>query len=196
MLIQPLLPPGSMRALDQPRLRVDDDLVLRPWRPDDAPAVRTAFDQPDIQHWHVRRIDSDDEARQWVAGWAERWAAETEASWAITGPDEDKVLGQIGLRTVFLFEGQAQLSYWTLPAARGARVASRAARALARWTHDTLGLVRLYLVHSTRNEPSCRVATGAGFVLEGTMRRYMRHTDGWHDVHLHARLNDDPESPA
>jgi RimJ/RimL family protein N-acetyltransferase len=35
------------------------------------------------------------------------------------------------------------------------------------------------------------VAAKAGFDLEGTLRSAMRHPDGWHDMHLHARLAGD-----
>lgn len=47
---------------------------------------------------------------------------------------------------------------------------------------------RLGLVHSTRNEASCKVALAAGFAPEGTLRGSGKHVDGWHDMHLHARL--------
>jgi RimJ/RimL family protein N-acetyltransferase len=60
------------------------------------------------------------------------------------------------------------------------------------WAFDVLELHRVELVHSVRNGPSCRIAERAGFELEGTMRGQMRHVDGWHDVHLHARLHGDP----
>ena len=46
-------------------------------------------------------------------------------------------------------------------------------------------------MHSVANHASCRVATKSGFPLEGTHRRALLHTDGWHDMHLHARLRDD-----
>ena len=49
------------------------------------------------------------------------------------------------------------------------------------------------LIHSTRNPASCRVAENAGYKLEGTKRREALHADGWHDMHLHARLIDDPQ---
>jgi RimJ/RimL family protein N-acetyltransferase len=66
-------------------------------------------------------------------------------------------------------------------------VAVRAVDVLMRWCFDELGLVRVRLEHSTLNQQSCRVATKAGFPLEGTQRASMRHADGWHDAHLHAR---------
>ena len=195
LLVTPALPAGALRALGQPTLAVDERLALRPWRPSDVEAVRAAFDCPDIQRWHVRRMDSDEEAHGWIDGWAARWAAETDAGWAIVDPREDRVVGQVGLRTVALAEGSAQLSYWVLPAARGAGVAAGAVQALTGWAFDTLGLHRLFLMHSTANEPSCRVAAKVAFALEGTLRGHLRHADGWHDVHMHARLRTDPPHP-
>ena len=38
-----------------------------------------------------------------------------------------------------------------------------------------------------------RVAEHAGYPLEGTKRRESLHRDGWHDMHLHARLAGDPQ---
>jgi len=193
-LVEPALPAGTLRALAQPDLDVDDRLSLRPWRADDAPVVKAAFDCPDIQRWHVRRMDGDDEARAWITGWAARWAAEVDTSWAVVDP-ADQPVGQVGLRTVSLVEGSAQLSYWVLPDARGSGVAVRAALTVTRWTFDVLGLHRVFLQHSTANRPSCRVATKLGFSFEGTSRGSIRHADGWHDVHTHARLHTDDDRP-
>jgi RimJ/RimL family protein N-acetyltransferase len=80
------------------------------------------------------------------------------------------------------------VSYWTLPQARGAGLAHRALEALAGWVFPAVGLYRLQLSHSTANPGSCRVAGKAGFAAEGTKRGEGWHADGWHDMHLHARL--------
>ncbi|MET8087556.1 GNAT family N-acetyltransferase [Micromonospora sp. NPDC005237] len=186
LLVAPALPAGSLAAQEQPHLPVRPGLTLRPWRDDDAPLVRAAFDCPAIQRWHVRRLDSDDEARAWTAQWSARWSAETAVSWAIV-EDDDRPVGQVGLRQVSLAEASADVSYWVLPAARGAGVATEALLALTRWSFAA-GLHRLALEHSTANAASCRVATRGGFALEGVTRESVRHADGWHDMHLHARL--------
>jgi RimJ/RimL family protein N-acetyltransferase len=60
--------------------------------------------------------------------------------------------------------------------------------ALTGWSFGTLGLHRIEVCHSTANLASCRVADRAGYPLEGTKRSGARHTDGWHDMHLHARV--------
>ena len=179
-------PAGSLGALEQPHLDVDDRIVLRPWRESDAETVMKAFDCPDIQRWHVRRMDSREEAVGWIEGWATRWRDESDASWAISRDDE--VLGQVGLRHLSLFEGSAALSYWVLPNARGAGIAARAAHAMTEWAFEVVALHRLSLEHSTANLASCRVAARLGFEVEGTLRASARHADGWHDMHQHARL--------
>lgn len=187
LLVSPAIPSGAMRSLPQPVLGTS--LVLRPWEIADASVVLKAFSCPDIQRWHVRTMADTDESLAWILGWPLRWDAETDASWAITS--SGRVLGQIGLRTISLFEASAQLSYWVLPSARGAGIAWRAARLLSQWCFDTLLLNRLFLLHSTANLASCRVAERASFALEGTQRKSLQHADGWHDVHVHARLRSD-----
>ncbi|AVT32199.1 GNAT family N-acetyltransferase [Plantactinospora sp. BC1] len=196
LLVPPALPADSLRAMRQPRLTADGGLTLRPWRADDAATVRAAFDCPEIQRWHLRRMDSDAEARDWTAQWPARWAAESDASWAVVEGSADRPVGQVGLRNVSLVEATAELSYWVLPGARGGGVAGRAVSALTRWSFDVLGLNRLVLLHSMANLASCRVAGKAGYRTEGTLRRAMLHLDGWHDVHLHARLRDEGDGAA
>ncbi|SCL31686.1 Protein N-acetyltransferase, RimJ/RimL family [Micromonospora rhizosphaerae] len=176
-----------MAALTQPEIHAEG-LLLRPWQPSDRPAVVAAYADPAIQRWHCRSM-TDDEAHDWIAAWPDRWRGETGAGWAVL--DARNVVGQISLRRVALAEGLAEVSYWVLPDARGRRVATRALTALAAWCFDTLKLHRAELCHSTANVASCRVAGYAGFAAEGTKRREGRHADGWHDMHLHARLAGD-----
>ncbi|GAA3257037.1 hypothetical protein GCM10010532_107340 [Dactylosporangium siamense] len=104
---------------------------------------------------------------------------------------DDRAIGQASLRTLALFAAQAQVSYWVVPAARGAHVAARATRALTDWAFRTVRLHRVFLLHSTANPASCRVALDCGFPAEGTLRGHMLHADGWHDMHVHARLSTD-----
>ncbi|MEV6746206.1 GNAT family protein [Streptomyces sp. NPDC051080] len=195
-LVPPHIPPGRLADLEQPVLTVADDLLLRPWRSEDAPAVVAAFSDPAIQHWHLRRADSEDEARDWIGQWQDAWHSRTGGHWAVVRPGgagdgAGEVLGRVSLRSLMMAMGMAECSYWVLPAARGRGVAPRAVSALARWAFDEIGFERIELAHSVRNGPSCRVAAKAGFALEGTRRRSLRHADGWHDMHLHARLRGD-----
>ncbi|GAA4566463.1 GNAT family N-acetyltransferase [Micromonospora coerulea] len=187
LLMGPAVPPGSLAALPQPRITADG-LQLRPWQPADRASVVAGYADPAIRRWHCRSM-TDGEAAEWIAGWPHRWRAETGAGWAVTGAG--RVVGQISLRRIVLAEGLAEVSYWVLPAARGRRVAPRALSGLAAWCFRALRLHRVELCHSTVNVASCRVAQRAGFAAEGTKRGEGHHADGWHDMHLHARLDSD-----
>ncbi|WBQ03207.1 GNAT family N-acetyltransferase [Kribbella sp. CA-293567] len=190
VLVVPAFPAGIFRDLEQPQLTVDGQLVLRPWCAADASMVRTAFGCPEIQRWHVRRLDSTDEAVEWTAQWEGRWTADEAVSWAIVD-DRDEPLGQVGLRSISLAEASAGVSYWVTPSARGRNLAARAVDAMRKWAFGEIGFHRLDIQHSTLNEASCRVADKTGFVVEGTLRQAIQHADGFHDWHLHGRLQTD-----
>jgi RimJ/RimL family protein N-acetyltransferase len=179
---------------EQPVLTAEGGLILRPWRRDDAAAVLEGHNDAVIQRWHRRRLDSIEEAGQLISSWAEEWAAETRACWAVTG-DSGQLLGRLSLRTL-LGQGLGEVGYWVLPAARGAGAAPRAVEAATTWAFEDLGLHRIELVHSVANRASCRVAAKAGYELEGTMRSALLHADGWHDMHLHARIAGRPAAGA
>lgn len=188
-LVPPVVEAGAMTGRRQPEIAVGDDLVLRPWRASDAPAVVQAFSDPDIQHWHFRRYDTVAEAREWIEAELGAWRDEAAASWAIARSTSDHVLGRVAIYTV-LKDGYGEVTYWVLPEARGEGIAPRAAIAATRWAHE-FGLHRVQLQHSTRNEPSGRVALRAGFVSEGVCRGANLHDDGWHDMHLYSHLSTD-----
>ncbi|WP_306490547.1 GNAT family N-acetyltransferase [Rhodococcus erythropolis] len=65
---------------------------------------------------------------------------------------------------------------------------------MSEWAFREVGFHRLELEHSIHNPRSCRVATKAGFSEEGVRRGSARHADGWHDMHVHARLRSDQPS--
>ncbi|WP_432982663.1 GNAT family N-acetyltransferase [Dactylosporangium sp. CA-233914] len=188
MLIADVISPGTLTGTRQPTL-AGDGVTLRPWRLADQPAVVEAYSDPGIQQWHCRSM-TPDEAAAWLAAWPERWTTEARAGWAVT-TGNDEVAGQISLRNLMLADGQAEVSYWVLPAFRGHRIAPRALAALTGWCFATLGLHRLEVRHSVRNPASCRVALRSGFTAEGVQRGAVLHADGWHDMHLHARLATD-----
>ncbi len=181
------VPAGRLRDLAQPSLTVDE-LLLRPWLTTDVAGIVDAYSDPAIQRWHTRTM-TEDEALKWVTSWSEQWQAETGASWAIV--QHGILLGRMGFNRIDLAGGLGEAAYWVLPAGRGRDLAPRALRAATAWLVGEVGLHRIELLHSTRNEASCRVALKAGYLLEGTKRQHWLFADGWHDVHLHARVNDD-----
>jgi RimJ/RimL family protein N-acetyltransferase len=174
-----------------------DDVVLRPFVWTDESAVAEALKDPGVLRWTagmaVIRTPADQRAKRWLESRIEGWAR-GHAVFAIADAASDYVLGAMAVRDVNRVPDQAVVAYWVSPAARGRRLAARALDAAARWAFakDGLGLHRLSLDHALVNEGSCRVATRAGFQLEGVMRDYYVETTGQrHHSHLHARLATD-----
>jgi ribosomal-protein-alanine N-acetyltransferase len=191
-LIVPVVPDGALRDPPQPRIGADG-VLLRPWREADIPALIAAYADPEISHWHARTLEDEHEARAWRNQRERSRRQETAVDWAVVDPADDAVvLGRAGLNSVDLTEGIAEVAYWVSPEHRDQHVATRALCALSDWAFDELGLHRLALLHSTRNPRSCRVAEHALYAAEGTLRDQALHPDGWHDMHLHARLATDP----
>ncbi|RIJ69425.1 N-acetyltransferase [Nakamurella silvestris] len=182
-LVEAVVPPGTLGEVAQPVIR-SEGLVLRPWAESDIPVLVGAYQDPDIQRWHLRMMTAG-EALVWVHSWTGRWASEIACDWAVE--IEGKVHGRIGLR-LKLGEGFGEVGYWVLPAARGQGVAPKALAALSEWAFDEVGLHRLELQHSTQNVSSCRVAEKADYLLESTRRSSLLHVDGWHDMHVHVRI--------
>lgn len=190
-LVPPAIPAGSLAALGQPTLEAGGGALLRPWLISDAGAVVEAFRDPAIQRWHVRSADSLEEAQGWIRRWQSTWEDETEGHWAVAGAESGALLGRLSMKAWNLTDGTAEVAYWTVPAARGTGVCPRAVTALADWALDEGRFHRLELAHSTANPASCRAAVKAGFTEEGVRRGAALHADGWHDMHLHARLAQD-----
>jgi ribosomal-protein-alanine N-acetyltransferase len=166
--VDPAIALGTMSSVPQPTIGVDD---------------------PDIRHWHARRVDSITEARELIGSCHQRWLQEQGPNFAIVDPDH-RLLGRVVLYTD-LEGGTAEIGYWVLPDARGRGVATRAARSLTRWGQDELGVRRILLEHAVDNIASCGVARSLGYALEGTARSLYLLDDGMHDVQLHAHVTGD-----
>jgi RimJ/RimL family protein N-acetyltransferase len=184
-----------------PRTLDAGDLLLRPFTEADEAEVGEAMTDPEILCWAaglaVSAAPRAARGRIWLLPRLAGWSTGT-APFAVTDAADGTLLGYVGLRDIHRAPDQAVAAYWVTPAARGRRVAVRALAAATAWAFtptaaDGLGLHRLSLDHSLANEGSCRVATAAGFLLEGTTRESFVDPDGKrHDSHLHARLATDP----
>ncbi|MEW1660152.1 GNAT family N-acetyltransferase [Streptomyces sp. NPDC093707] len=186
----PVVPEGEMARRAQPVLGLPCGLELRPWELSDADVLVAAGQDPAIRLWNRLGVEATDQARKRIEAMHERWRAELSAIWAIARPGGEAV-GLIGWGDIDLRNGGAEIVYRILPPARGGGIAVEAVERVGRWALDDLGLHRLRLCHSVANQASCRVATKAGYALEGTLRSALLHADGWHDEHLHALVQGD-----
>ena len=180
-----------MRGVDPVELRVEG-FRLRPWRVDDTEAVLAAMQDPEIRLWNgfAGEFGIED-----VGVWLTRridWSAGTHASWSVVDAATGELLGSVSLHSIDADQGDAEIGYWTVPAARGRGVAPAVVDAVCRWAFDALPVDRIELCHAVENAASGRVAEKAGFQQEGRLRRSFRYGDGVkHDELLWARLAED-----
>jgi [ribosomal protein S5]-alanine N-acetyltransferase len=151
----------------------DDVVTLRPWRPDDAPAIAAAIGgDPEIARWldEVPQPYGLDHALAYVAACTRGWEEGTGASFAVLDPVDGRLLGSVGLRLAELPAGVAEAGYWVAREARGRGVATHALRLASRWLFREVEVARLQLRADALNVPSQRVAEKAGFTREGVLR--------------------------
>jgi RimJ/RimL family protein N-acetyltransferase len=166
------------------------DLLLRPWRNEDAPAVWAVLQDPEIRLWNGAGSASFEDVRVMLARRMD-WSAGDHASFAVCVRGE--LAGSVSLHSIDPVQGDAEIGYWTAPAARGRGVAVAAVVAVWRWAFGALPVDRIELLHAVENTGSARVAAKAGFTREGRLRRSFRYGDGMkHDELLWSRLADDP----
>ncbi|MFU8870503.1 GNAT family N-acetyltransferase [Micromonospora sp. SL4-19] len=151
---------------------IEDGLLLRPWRAEDADAVHRACQDPDIQRWTtVPRPYLPEHALDFVSRRSQAaWADGTGAEFAVCDAATGELLASCGLVSIDRGLGSAEIGYWTAPWARGRGVAVRATRAVARWAFDVRKLRRLIWQAEIGNHASRLVALRAGFLIEGELR--------------------------
>ncbi len=157
---------------------VTEGMVLRGWRAEDADAVYRACQDADIQRWTsvpspYRMSDAvgfvTDHSRQ-------EWSTGTGAPLGVFDAATGALLGSGGLASIR--GSRAEIGYWTAPDARGRGVATIAGRAVARWTFERLGDVRLVWRASLGNHASRLAALRIGFTMEGLLRGDVKLPDG------------------
>jgi RimJ/RimL family protein N-acetyltransferase len=155
----------------------DGVVALRAWRPDDAPAVHAACQDPLIVRYipvpqpYTRAV-----AAEYVEMAAAQTAAGTAAHFAIVDPADDTLLGSISRHP--MRNRHAMFGYWLAPGARGRGVATRALRLISDWTLATTDAMRLELFTEAENTASGRVAERAGFLREGVRLAWDVDRDG------------------
>lgn len=99
----------------------------------------------------------------------------------VTRPDEDRLLGSIGLYLTPRHK-RAEVGYWLGRSERGQGYMTEALQAVIAYAFDTLHLERVQATHFPFNVASGRVMLKAGMICEGTLRHYIQKNGKAHDL--------------
>ena len=184
---------GHDGAVDEPDTTLSvDELLLRPWRQADIPAIHAACQDPDIARW-VALADpfGIDDAAALVHEAQTMWREQTGAPFAVVEAGTDRLLGAV---TRFGPDGHsATFGCWVAPEARGRGVGPRALRLLAEWTFATTSTLRIDGYIMAGNEASERMVLRLGWQREGVLRSWHLRPDGTPvDCVVYSLLRTDP----
>ena len=170
---------------------VGERLVLRPAGPRDADAIAQGFaDDPTLGA--MLGVEPDQENAEWLRSTFpedDQHGEERTAYWfAITHPERDEPIGEIGLIGISWPNRRAGLSILVLPACRRAGVGREAIELVVTWAQNELGLHRIELHTLPENAPMQGLAEASGFIREGVLRDYTFERGRFVDNVVYARL--------
>lgn len=157
---------------------LDDDIVVRTFRPEDVPAVYQAARESHAElsvwmPWYHANYAIED-TRSFILSRPECWEADNHYSFGIFHQADARFLGGVGLNFINRNHQMANLGYWVRSTATGRGIASRATRLVARFGFEKLGFQRIEIIAATANLPSQRVAEKAEALKEAVLRKRLR----------------------
>lgn len=171
----------------------DKDIILRPFHLDDSHQLYCAVKESlkELKPWMSWATNSYSEltAREYITIARARWNEQTFYAFAITRADE--VLGACTLSSLHPIYHFCNLGYWVRTSQRGHSVAGRAAKLVARFAFEQLGLIRVEIVIGVRNQASLRVAEKIGAHDEGILLNRMVIGKSIYDAHMFSLLPSD-----
>jgi RimJ/RimL family protein N-acetyltransferase len=168
--------------LDVPRI-AGDKVVLRAHRPGDARRVQEACND-ERTRWWLNDMPSPytlEDADRFLESRTEQLASGAGITWAVADPGTDELIGNISLFDIKPGH-EAEIGYWTHPAARGRGVMTEACGLAVRHAFvpggdGGQGLRRLRILAAEGNTASQHVIEANGFVRVGRERSETRLRD-------------------
>ena len=165
-------------------------LVLRPFALEDAADVQRLAGDPAIADTtlNIPHPYPDGAAESWINTHQERWQSGLGVICAITLRSTGELVGAISVLGISQQNSHGEMGYWIGKPYWGNGYCTEAARALIRFSFETMGLHRVFAHHLARNPASGRVMAKAGMRYEGTLREHTRKTDIFEDLPVYGIL--------
>jgi RimJ/RimL family protein N-acetyltransferase len=174
-----------------------DDGVVRLHAPStrDVPEARDAVlaSIPELVPWMpwCHEAYSEQDTREWIGHATRSWVDGSEYAFIVRDAASGRLLGSCGLNGLDRLNRWANLGYWLRTDATGHGYATRAARLVAAFGFDSLGLERIEILAAKGNVASQQVAERVGAVREGVLRRRIRVGDVQHDAVAFSLVRED-----
>jgi ribosomal-protein-serine acetyltransferase len=171
----------------------DEGLLLRPFRLTDSEQLSCAVQESlkELKPWMSWATDGYDEraAREYITIARARWEEHTFYGFAMVRGDD--LLGACTLSSIHPIYHFCNLGYWVRSSCQGQGIAGRAAKLVARFAFEHLGLIRVEIVIAVGNHASLRVAEKIGAHYEGILLNRMVVGKSIYDAHMYSLLPSD-----
>ena len=166
-------------------------LRLRPFRPEDEPAVHAFTSDPEVTRYTSWEPHTPTETSVRLQMWIyQEWPGPS-IQLAIESRDERTVIGWTGFlsidsaRQTGIFGYLLHRNYW------GKGYATEAARGLIDWGFTQLNLHRVVAECAVENVPSTRILEKLGMRREAHFRKNIIKAGRWQDTYLYAQLREE-----
>lgn len=173
-------------ALTTERLR------LRELKINDAADVFAFRSDPVVQKYNDEPMLHVNEAAAFIEEMQAKYAALEHLLWGVTLPENDRVVGLVGLGSWSRHHRRAEVGYDLAKAYWGQGIGSEAVRAVLRFGFEELNLNRIEAATIADNHESVGLLNKLGFKLEGIRRGYSWEWDGtFHDSAMFGLLRNE-----
>jgi RimJ/RimL family protein N-acetyltransferase len=155
---------------------VAGDLLLRPWKTEDAEAVYKICQDSEIAEFQTLNSPfSYEDAKNFVTGNDESFY--NQSSMAYAGEVNGQVVLSIVLHSVNKFDHVIEIGYWVSPTSRGQGLGTQAVRMLTNQAFE-MGFRRVQAICDELNQGSISVLKKSGYILEARLERALTRRSG------------------
>jgi ribosomal-protein-serine acetyltransferase len=182
------------KSIPDPRTAklTDGTILLRPYKKQDAQdlykAIRSSLKEVGAWLPFAHENYSLYETQEWIKKNPVEWKKGGVYNFAICDIKTGEIIGGCGINEIGENNRLANLGYWVRSDRTGQGVAVAAAKLLAKWGLNTLGLKRIEILVAVENSRSLRVAEKAGAKREGVLRNRIDIRGKLHDAVMHSLI--------
>lgn len=173
----------------------DGRLRLRPWQDDDVTplveAVQESVDSVGRRLPWCHAGYAHEQANTWVAHCRAGWQSGVHFAFPLLDAATGRLLGGVGLSQVEDLHHRANLGYWVRQSCQQQGLATAAARLVARFGFEQLGLIRIEIVVLPDNRPSRATAEKIGARFEAIVRNRLWVNERTRDAAVYSLVPQD-----
>jgi ribosomal-protein-serine acetyltransferase len=173
----------------------DGVAAIRPmWLSEVDDVVKAARESiEDVQQWMSWMHDdySAEDVNSWFEALPEAWERGSVFSFAIVDDHSKAFVGGVNLNSINNFHRLGNIGYWVRSSRHGQGFAGRAARLVARFSFEKVGLLRAEIVVAVGNSASLRAAEKSGAIREGVLRNRVVIREQVYDAVMHSLISQD-----